>query len=586
MIMEEVLRGNIDYVAAIRRRLPLSLVVGLLLVVSTLAITFGLPAIYKSRAVILIEQQDIPEDLVRSLVTSYADQRIQVISQRVLTNANLSSIIEKYNLYEAERKDNPLEAVLLSMRKDISVAPISADIVDQKSGKSSKATIAVEISYESKIPSIAQRVANDLVSLFLNENIKQRTEATEETLGFLSGESEKLRNVVGELEARLATFKEKNAGALPELTNLNLQLMTSREQDLAQLQNQIRSLEQQRVYLESELAQQQPTTQLYSEGGQRILGAADRLKVLQSEFIPLKARYGEKHPDVIAMRKEIESLAAQNPESGGSNELAVRLIKLQSELAVLQEKYAPTHPDVKSLVREIESVKAQQAANRANGDSVARFGSSETPDNPAYIQLKARLEATISDLGSLQAQSSSMKAKIAEFETKLTSAPQVEREYRSLTRDYEIALAKYQEVLGKRQEAEFAKNLESGQKGERFTLIEPPVIPEEPDRPNRLVIGILGLVAATGGAVGVGVLSDAMDSRVYGRSGVMQLLGVPPLAVIPNLDNASTRRERTRRYILMAALLLALVAGASLLIHFLYQPIDVVFYRALRLIGF
>lgn len=146
MIMEEVLRGNIDYVAAIRRRLPLSLVVGLLLVVSTLAITFGLPAIYKSRAVILIEQQDIPEDLVRSLVTSYADQRIQVISQRVLTNANLSSIIEKYNLYEAERKDNPLEAVLLSMRKDISVAPISADIVDQKSGKSSKATIAVEIS--------------------------------------------------------------------------------------------------------------------------------------------------------------------------------------------------------------------------------------------------------------------------------------------------------------------------------------------------------------------------------------------------------------------------------------------------------
>src|SRR5690606_18713760 len=150
----------------------------------------GLPAIYKSRGIILIEKQDIPEDLVRSLVTSYADQRIQVISQRVLTTANLVEIIEKFGLYAEERAKDPIEAIVQQMREDITVEPISADVVYDR-GRAAKATIAVEIAFDSKDPATARRVANDLVSLFLNENLKQRTEAAEETLNFLTEEAER-----------------------------------------------------------------------------------------------------------------------------------------------------------------------------------------------------------------------------------------------------------------------------------------------------------------------------------------------------------------------------------------------------------
>lgn len=582
--MEEALTlGN--YADAIKRRLPLGLIICLALVALTIALALGLPSWYKSRAVILIEAQEIPQDLVRSLVTSYADQRIQIISQRVLTNSNLTGIIEKYSLYTDERESDTLEVVLAAMREDIMVAPISADIVDPKSGKPTQATIAFELAYENRSPDLAQRVANELVTLFLNENLKQRAETSEETLTFLTNESEKLRDQVAELESKLADFKERNTGRLPELMSLNLDLMNRTEQEIAQLENQIRSLEQQRVYLESELAQQEPTTLLYSETGERILGPADRLKVLESEFIPIAARYGDNHPDVVAKRKEIESLRAQVGGGNSGSELTLKLRQLQTELAASEQKYSADHPDIKRLQREIDSLRVELTRSNTIAATIPVSASPERPDNPAYIQLQARLEASNTDLRSLQNQRAQLKLKLAELESRLTAAPQVEREYKMLTRDYETALAKYQEVLAKRQEADLAKTLESNQKGERFTLIEPPVTPEEPDKPNRLAIGFLGLVLSVAGGVGTGAIAESVDSRIYGRTGVARLLGTPPLAVIPNIETKDSVRKRVRTRLLLVSMLLLVLILAALAIHILFRPLDVLFYQVLRVLG-
>lgn len=584
--MEEALAPTINYGEAIKRRLPLGLGVGLVLLILAFGVAFGLPAIYKSRAVILIEQQDIPEDLVRSLVTVYADQRIQIITQRVLTNANLVNIIEKFSLYVDDRETDPLETVLEQMREDITIEPISADVVDQKTGRATQATIAFELAFDSEDPVTAQRVANDLVSLFLNENLKQRTEATEDTLTFLSAESDRLKNNIAELETRLAEFKERNAGALPELSQLNLQLLSRSEQDLVAMQNQIRSLEQQKVYLESELAQQPASAAvLMSETGQRIMGPTDRLKSLEAEFITLSARYGAKHPSVVTMRREIDSLRQQTGTAPPATELAARLQSLQAELATNRERYGAEHPDVRRLQREIESLE-RELADGGRLAAAASGVAEPTPDNPVYVQLKARLDATTSDLRSLQGQQAALRAKIADFEKHLSAAPQVEREYRALTRDYDIATAKYQEVQAKRQEAELARSLETGQKGERFTLIEPAVIPEEPDRPNRLAIGFLGVVLAIAGSIGTGAIAENLDTRIYGRSGVSRLTGVPPLAVIPMLENAAVRRSRLRRRILIGLGCVGLIALGALAVHLIVGPLDVLFYRAMRVLGF
>lgn len=580
--MDEAININPNYGEVVKRRLPLSLIIGLALLALTVALTFGLPSVYKSRSVILIEAQEIPQDLVRSLVTSYADQRMQIIAQRVLTTANLTSIIQKYDLYAEKRQRDPLELVIEEMRTDISMEPISADVVDPKQGKAVKATIAFELAYENKSPELAQRVANEIASLFLNENLKQRTEASADTLGFLSNEAEKLRDTVSNLEAKLAEFKKGNVQSLPELQNLNLELMNRTETQITQLDTQIQSLIQQRVYLESELSQQKPTTQLISETGQRILGPADRLKVLESEFTPLAARYGANHPDVLAKRKEIDSLRTQVGAGASGSEVALKLQQAQTDLAVASKKYSADHPDVKRLTREVASLQ-EQAATRSNIQPTTQ--APVTPDNPAYVQLQARLSATNSDIASLRAQQSALRAKLADLEERITKSPEVEREYRMLSRDYEIAQAKYQEVLAKKQEAELASSLETTQRGERFTMIEPPVIPEEPSSPNRLAIGLLGIIVSMACSVGGGALAESLDDRVYGRSGVARALGVPPLAVIPNLSvTSATKWFQGTLFKIFIALLVLLIMGL-IVIQFTMGPLDVFFFRVMRVLG-
>ena len=581
--MEENSAPKIDYLEVARRRSGPALVVSLLLLLVALALALGLPAVYKSRAVVLIEAQEIPQDMVRSMITSFADQRLQVISQRVLTSTNLNSIIQRFDLYQSERKRQPLEVVQERMRRDISVAPISAEVVDPKQGRAVQATIAFELAYESKSPEVAQRVANEIVSLLLNENLKQRTETAADTLGFLSSEAEKLGADVASLEQRLAEFKTRNASSLPELSNLNLELMNRSEGEISAMDGQLRSLDQQRVYLESELAQQKPVTQLVSETGERILGPSDRLKILESEFAPLAARYGSSHPDVVAKRREIESLEQQTGGGNAGAELALRLQRAQADYAVLLKKYAPDHPDVKRLGREVDQLQAE--LNKAARATPAVPPANLAPDNPAYIQLKARLDATLGDIAALQSQRAAMKAKIADLEERLTKAPETEREYRGLTRDYEIAQRKYQEVLAKRQEAELAKNLESKQRGERFSLIEPPIIPEAPAKPNRLAIGILGLVLALAGGLGTATLLEALDTRIYGRHGVARLLGVPPLAVIPVLQSVELENRKRLRAFVLLAILLAAASAVLLIANFVLMPLDVLFFRALRALG-
>lgn len=580
--MEEAVKTTGNYREIVHRRLALGVSVAVALSLLTLVVALGLPAIYKSKAVILIEQQEIPQDLVRSLITGYADQRIQIIAQRVLTNANLKEIIEKYNLYEEERRNEPLELVMERMRDDILVEPISADTVDQRSGKASKATIAFQLAFDSKSPLLAQRVANDLVSLFLNENLKQRTQATEETLQFLTEESTRLRASVASLEAALAEFKEQNSGALPELTQLNLQLLTSREQDLVQLENQLRSLEQQKVYLESELAQQQPTTALFSSTGQRIPTPEDRLAQLENEYTALRARYGEAHPDVVAMQKEISSLRQRAGSQRAATELEAHRDMLVAELSAAQERYSSAHPEVKRLRRELDSLSQQiDSAQREAVESRAQ----REPDNPVYIQLKARLEATLAEVEALRGRQASLQKKIDEFEARLTAAPQVERKYRALSRDYENALVKYQEVLAKKQEAEISKSLESEQKGERFTLIEPPITPEQPDRPNRAAIGVLGVLLALAGGVGAGALAETLDQRIYGRLGVVRVVGIPPLAVIPALETKAVRRSRVKRHVLITAIVVIVVLILLAAFNFVIMPLDVFYFRAIRALG-
>jgi uncharacterized protein involved in exopolysaccharide biosynthesis len=580
--MEQDVKTLHDYLVTFRRRKGQMTLVAALILVASLGVAFGLPPVYRSAGTILIEQQEIPPELVRSTITSYADQRIQVIGQRVMTTANLLEIIDKYGLYPKDRKSEPTEVVIEMMRKDISVDMVSAEVVDPRTGRPTQASIAFTVSYDNESPTLAQRVANELVSLYLNENLKTRAQQASETATFLTDEGNRLSEEIATLERRLAEFKEKNAGQLPELTQLNLQLMDRTDRELLEVDRQISSLEERKIMLQAQLAQVNPLEKVVSETGERILGPADRLRVLQSQYASLTAVYAPDHPDVVRTRKEIEGLQAQVGPTDATSSLQRRLDAARAELAAALQKYSDQHPDVKKAQRNVASLEreyAKSASQRSRGRSAA------TPDNPAFIQLQSQLDAAEAELGTQRTMRQELKKKLEDYEGRLTQAPQVEREYRALSRDYENAVAKYQEIKAKQMEAQLAESLETERKGERFTLIEPPLLPEEPVKPNRIAIAFLGVVFSFAGGLGSAAVAESLDTSVRGVKGVSDLLGAPPLATIPVIETPEDRRRRTRRRVLFALAVVVALVVALMLVHVFFRPLDLLWFVAMRRLG-
>ena len=178
-----------DYLAMFQRRRLLIILTGGMLLSLSLAVAILWPATFKSTATILIEEQEIPAELVHSTITSFADQRIEIIKQQVMSRTSLWKVVEQYNLYADLRRGSTTEDVIKQFTKDIEVEVISADVIDKRTQHSTKATIAFTVSYNSRSPETAQRVANELTSLFLGENLKSRERQAQETTSFLKQEA-------------------------------------------------------------------------------------------------------------------------------------------------------------------------------------------------------------------------------------------------------------------------------------------------------------------------------------------------------------------------------------------------------------
>ncbi len=582
---EEDIKGLGDYLAILTRRKKQLIIPALVILLLSVILAISLPSVYRSEATILIEQQEIPVDLVRSTVTSYAGERIQMINQRVMTTNNLSKIIDQYKLYEDERKNTSMAIIAEEMREDIGLEMISADVVDPRSGRPTSATIAFKLSFSHKNPGKAQKVANELASLYLNENMKRRTESAVETSGFLATESEKLQKKVAEYEKKLATFKEENVNNLPELRQLNMQMMDRTEREINDVDSQIRNLEERGVYLRSELAQLSPNSTMYGADGQRILGSEDRLKALRAELVTLSTRYANTHPDIIKMRREINALEKEVGSKGDATELRTKLKEMKGELVTLQERYSKQHPDVKKLQSAIDATQTELDKALQNDKQEQLEATGTKPDNPAYIQLQAQLEAAEGELVSLKESREELKKKMADFEERLLKSPQVEREYRELSREYENVTAKYQEIRAKQLQADMAEALERDKKGERFSLIEPPVLPEEPAKPNRMAILFLGFIFSLVGGVGTVVAAESLSDAVSSTKELVNITGAPPLAVVPYIqtDAEIQRYEELKQKLIIGAV--AAIPIVIILFHFFVKPLDVTWFILMRRLG-
>lgn len=569
---EEQTKNLQDYAAAFYRRRAQILATFVVIFGIGLIVALAWPPTYRSSATILIEEQQIPSELVQSTVTSYASQRIETISQRVMTRSNLLEIVEKYDLYTKRRQSDTTEEILVRMRDDIKLDMISADVVDPQTGRPTAATIAFSLAFQGEHPEQVQKVANELTTLYLQENIKTRASKAQETLTFLTDESNRLNQRIADLEKQLATFKAVNAENLPDLLPLLREQVERAGRELTDTDTQIRSLEDRQFYLQGQLGNLDP----YGQDVNMSPGA--RLKALRTQYATTASRYSPDHPNVISMKREIESLERETGEVSTRDSLLDQIATRKIELGSAQEKYSDEHPDVVRIKREIAALEASLAKAPAGSSASQR----RSPDNPAYVTLQAQLNSTENEIRSLKTKRADLEEKRLQYEKRLTSMPLIEGEYRDLTRNLENASSEYQEIRAKQTQAQIAQQLETESKGERFTLIDPPVSPEEPIKPNRPAIIFLSLVLALGTGLGYASMAESLDSTLRGAKGVLATLQVAPLAVIPYLasDRETAGQRKHRRMVVYGAI--AIVLFAVMLVHFFISPLDVLWFRALR----
>lgn len=556
------------------RRWLLMGVVGGALLLSALMVALFWPPTYQSTAMILIIEQEIPADLIRSTITSYADQQIERIKAQVMTRSRLLPIIEEHGLYQELRDRDTSAALLARFVADITIEVMSAEVIDRRTGRPTQATIAFTLGYEGRTPEITQKIANELTTLFLSENLKNREQQVQETTAFLKVESEKLAESLAGLEQKIAVFKNDAQGALPELFQMNMQLLSQVERELNDKNQQAQAQEERIIYLEGEMSRYVQTM----DEGLGVLSLGKQLKMLRSQHAGLASYLSLHHPDIIKIRGEIEALERQGARPIGNEELSGTLKEEQVKLAGLLEQYGEDHPDVVRSRATIDLLNQESTNSEKTLSNVAKGA----PDDPVYVSYQTQLASANTTLEHVRKSQTKLEKQAREYTARIERTPKLEPVYQSLLRDRDNTAQKFQEYRSRVLEAQMAEELESERKGERFSLVEPPTLPESPARPNRKAILFLGLVLAMAGGIGSGVLAETLDGSVHTADRLREVTRMAPLTVIPYLDTVEEIRARRQRLRVLGMGAVVLAIACLVVVHVFWFPLDVLWFVALR----
>ena len=550
-----------DYVEIFRKRkisffLAFSLIVGI-----GITIAFTLPAIYSSKATILIEGQEIPQELVATTVTGFVQQRIAGIKQRLVAYQSLVDIAEKFDLYPKLRASKDISKMVSIIRDNIEVAMVDIKSNDGKKGRAAVTTIALTVGYMSDKPDVAQKVAKELSERYLEENKLSRSEQAAKVSEFLELETEKLRQKIIELENSLAVFKQEQSDQLPELLQVNMRLFEKTEGQLEASNDRMLKIEDQIASLESQLSLTDPNKAVLGGDGKVVQTPSERLSSLILLYLNDSVRYAPTHPDMVRLRREIQALGSQSTDAGKVSDLVSQLTLQRSKLLDAKQKYSDEHLEVVQLQKSVISLETQLRSAKVTGSKETDF-SNIAADNPRYISLKTQLDSARSNLKEEKAKASKYQEKLKEYEKRLFQTPIVERDYKTLTRDYGNAKAKYSELKNKQLEARLAEQLEAEGKGERFVLESPAYFPTSPDSPNRLGIALLAALLAFAGGLGIVALLEYRDDSINGSRGVVEVFGALPIIVVPYIENtADVTRKKRKKVTWIAVGLVSLASG-------------------------
>jgi polysaccharide chain length determinant protein (PEP-CTERM system associated) len=524
-------QGLSGLLETLRRRKALAIVPFVFVLAATASLAFFLPSLWTSRAVIMVDRQQIPESFVKPTVTNDVPSAILTLSGEIMSKARLLEIIQRHRLYAHLAGKSPDE-VVDKMRKDIRIewANDERDRGRTSTRDRDARMVAFSVSYTATNRDVSTQVTNTLAELFIEENVKLRERQAVGAADFLDNQLTDVRAKLAAQEKRVAEYKEKYMGELPEQRDANLRTLERLQAQLGLAHETHRRAAERKQQITQSLAEidqgSGPAAATVMNAPTPVSSTAARLNLLKQELVQLQTKYSDKYPDVVYTKEQIRMLEARLAEEQTAAALPKQVEKKDEKKSGL--RVIPQNAYVQSLMSQLDQ---------------------------ANVEVKTGAE-----------QIAALTRQIAVYDRRIDNTPRREHELALVTRDYETTQTVFRTLLSKREEAGVAANLEQHQKGEHFRIMEAAVAPDRPTGPNRLRLLLIGLVLALGASGAAVVLAENVDTSFRRVDEVRSKLPVPILSTIPRITTEGDvrRLNRARRLVTAAvAVGLFLVIGAT-----------------------
>ena len=498
-------------IEVLRRRFHLALVPFLFVMAAGLSLAIFLPSLWTAKSTILVDRQKIPESFVKSTITTDVEAQLLGLSQEIMSSGQLMKIIDAHNLYPDIRRTRSADEVVEQMRRNIRI-----EVQNDDRDKRNPRTVGFSVLYTTTTPKVAMTIANELAALYVNEDVRYREKHAVSASEFLDTQLKDVRDRLQNQERRVAEFKERNMGELPEQREANLRTLDRLQQQLQSAQETLRRANERRQLLTQTLAEVDQSNSTVSgpaatPNPSPAEAAAARLSVLKQELTQMQSRYNDRYPDVVALKDQIRALEA---------------------------KLAADPP---STVRETQA-KAAVAVARKDGKELRA-----APQNSYVQNLLQQLDQATIEARTSTDEVKGLRDQIALYQRRIENTPRREQESAQITRDYESTRELFRSLLGKRGEAEMAADLEQRQQGEHFRIIDAAGLPDRPAGPNRFRLVLVAFVLALGVSGIAVVIAEHTDTSYRSAEEVRMIEMVPVLSTIPKIVTERDRRRRLRQ---------------------------------------
>jgi uncharacterized protein involved in exopolysaccharide biosynthesis len=500
-----------DYLAMLRRRLKVILIPALLAPLAGFMVSYVFPPKFTSQSTVLVEGQKVPDSLVQSVITADFTQRIQTHRQQVLNPSRLRPVIQSLALVKPDEENKlisdiqqnmSVEPVVTSMSAAANAAGISG--AKKKKAASEEPLPGINVAYTDSNAVRAQKVCDAMTSLIVEENLRSRAEVASSTTDFLSRQVEDAKRAIDDQDAKLANFKRQYMGQLPGDADNNMRMLMSLNSQLDATTQTLSRAQQDKAYTESMLAQQTAAWKS-SQSSTNPQTLEQQLNQLQSQLLQLQARYTEDHPDVI---------------------------KTKADIAEVQKK-----------LKEINSAAANatESTDKASG-----------AEPPEVRQLRLQIHQYQSVIEQATLDQKRLQSQIGVYQSRTAMSPNVEEQYKLLTRDNDNAQAFYKDLLAKKSSAELGTSMENQQQGEQMHIVSTASLPDFPSFPNRAIFSAAGLGAGLALGMIIAVFLEFSDKSIRTEKDAAAIMDLPLLISVPWLgedaDDAGANGHGRRHF--------------------------------------